>query len=111
MGPTEDNNQGGTAGMAGAGAPADGGAAMPPAQDVPPTGGTDQGAGAAWPPAPAAPDPGATATPNPEDVSMGEEASAAPAMPSMPPASAPDAGAAPAPEDPNGSMPGAAPQQ
>lgn len=91
MGPTQNDNQDANAPM-----PADGGApgTMP---GMPPAGPVDQGVGSAMPP-----------EPNPEDVSMGDEAPVAevPAAPEAPAVPAEGAGAEEAPTDP-----GAAPQQ
>lgn len=118
MGPTENDNQ------SAAGVPADGGAAVPPAAS-----GADPAANASWPQPPAV-DPATlaepaaegaaevqaamptavpdAAEPNPEDVSMGDEA---PATPEVPAAPAADPGATP-PVDPGaGNPPAAAPQQ
>lgn len=138
MGPTQNDNQDAAAVAPDSGAPADASAAMPPVQVTPPAGGADPGASAAWPQPPAV-DPATLAAPasegsaeiqaavptaapdavepNPEDVSMGDEAPAAvpeaPAVPVEPVAPAAPAPAADAAEssDPNPGTPGAVPQQ
>ena len=97
MGPTEDQKHDDAA-MPGMGMPADSGA-MPPA----PAAGVDPTAI------------GGTAEPNPEEVSMSDEAPSAmppaPATPAMPPQPPAPAVGAEQPGDPGDSMPGAAPQQ